>query len=83
MALNEIEWTKIFSVGVVAMIISFLKSIVTGLPEAKTDGVLMIDDSGDTARWLFEVNTPLDKIEKLSSIRLKVDSKAALPKEEE
>lgn len=83
MMLSDVEWKKIFSVAAVAMIISFLKSIVTGLPEAQDDGVLMIDNSGDTSKWLFQVNTPLDKIEKLSSIRLKVDSKASLPKEEE
>ena len=75
-AFNEVDWLRILSVSGVAFIYSILTSLVTGLPEAEQDGVLMIDTSGETDKWLFQVDTPVDKISSMKSVRLRVDSNA-------
>lgn len=40
MAITDINWPQALSVTLVAMIVSVLTSIVTGLPETKIDGVI-------------------------------------------
>jgi len=48
-----------------------------------TDGTLMIDQSGDTEKWLFALNgTPLDEIAQKARIMLKVDADADLSGED-
>lgn len=42
-ALSDISWLTIISISMVAGICSILTSIVTGLPETKTDGELIIE----------------------------------------
>ena len=75
----DIDWLSVASVAGVAGIVSFLKSIVVGVPEAATDGTLEIDDS-DPEKSLYRLNveTPLDKISGMKSIRLVVDSQAKI-----
>lgn len=80
--ITEINWLSVLSVSVVAMIYSILTSIVTDLPETAKDGVLMVDETGDKTKWLFQVNTPVDEITKKTSIRLTVDPNAVLDEEE-
>lgn len=80
-ALNEIEWLRMLSVACVAMIISFLKSIMIGIPEGVVDGTLLIDDSGDSTKWLLNVETPIENVSKMKSIRLNVDPNANLCEE--
>ena len=82
LALNEVDWKKMLSVAAVAMIYSLIKSLAIGMPESETDGTLLIDDSGDTTKWLLAVDTPLDKVNQAKSIRLKVNPEATLAKEE-
>ena len=82
LALNEVEWMKMLSVAAVATIYSLIKSFAMGTPESESDGTLMIDDSGDTAKWLLAVDTPLNKLNKAKSLRLKVDPTAALTEDE-
>lgn len=78
MAINEVDWLRMLSVSATAMIISFLKSIMLGIPEAQNDGTLLIDDSGENTKWMLQVDTPVDKISTMRSIRLVVDPKAVL-----
>ena len=48
-----------------------------------TDGTLMIDQSGDTEKWLFALNgTPLEEIAQKARIMLKVDADADLSGED-
>ena len=83
MGFTDIDWLKLASVAGVAGIISFLKSIVVGIPEASTDGVLEIDES-DPEKSLYRLNveTPLEKVANMRSIRLVIDNDAKLNKEE-
>ena len=81
-AFTEIDWLYVASVSFVSLIYSILTSIATELPEASTDGVLMVDESGEKAKWLFQVNTPVEEITKKTSIRLRVDPTAVLSKDE-
>lgn len=77
--LTDFDWAQILSVAAVAGIYTILSCIVFGVPEAETDGVLMVDDHGDTQKWLFNVSdSTIDDISKKKSIRLKVDSNAVL-----
>ena len=82
MTLSEVEWLKGLSVSAVAFIISFLKSIVVGLPEAQNDGSLLIDESGETTKWLLKVDTPLEDVSKMKAVRLVVDPHAILPSDD-
>ena len=77
-AISEVEWLRALSVAAVAMLISFLKCVVVGVPEAQADGTLLIDDSGENTKWLLQVDTPVDEVGKRTSIRLKVDATADL-----
>lgn len=43
MGLFDVDWLQVLSISIVAGIISVLTSIVTGLPEARTDGVLVVN----------------------------------------
>jgi hypothetical protein len=42
----------------------------------------MIDNTGDTSKWLFKVDTDPDEIEDKRSIRFKVKTDVALKPEE-
>jgi len=78
---EEVEWLAILSVGFVAALVSFMKSIVTGLPEAETDGTLLIDKSNSYVDlFRFDVEN-LSKIDAAKTIRLKVDPTAIIPRE--
>lgn len=46
-ALSDINWITILSISVVAGICSILTSIVTGLPEVKNDGELILETNDD------------------------------------
>lgn len=43
----------------------------------------MIDNSGETSKWLLQIDTPLDQVEKLPSIRLIVNPNASFSDEKE
>lgn len=64
MALTDVDWLKVLSVTIMAMIVSVLTSIVTDLPEAKIDGTATIDS-------IF-METEDSKIKPGDTIRLKV-----------
>ncbi len=54
-AVFEVNWVQAISVTVTAMIMSFLTSIVTGLPEVGSDGAFIVDDSDpETTRWILQ-----------------------------
>lgn len=84
MGFTDVDWLKLASVAGVAGIISFLKSIVVGIPEAATDGTLEIDESDpEKSLYLLNVETPLDELAAKDSIRLKVNPNASIKKEAE
>lgn len=71
MTLTEVDWLNLLSVTVMAMIVSMLTAIATGLPETKIDGTMMIDEiyyedanntfhPGDTVRLKVEKEEGVD-----------------------
>lgn len=71
--LYEINWLQILSVSVVAGIISLLKSIVAGTPEATTDGTVTISDNIDNTAYEFDIkNVDIAKLKDGNIIRLGV-----------
>ena len=77
--LTDFDWLQILSVALVAGIYSILSCIVFGVPEAESDGVLLVDSKGDKQKWLFSVSdTVIDNITNKKSIRLTIDPNANL-----
>ena len=77
--LTDFDWVQILSVALVAGIYSILSCIVFGVPEAESDGVLLVDSKGDKQKWLFSVSdTVIDNITNKKSIRLTIDPNANL-----
>lgn len=77
--LTDFDWIQILSVAVVAGIYSILSCIVFGVPEAESDGVLMVDSNGEKQKWLFSVSdSVIDDITNKKSIRLTIDPNANL-----
>lgn len=82
--LTDFDWVQILSVALVAGIYTVLSCIVFGVPEAESDGVLMVDSKGDKQRWLFSVSdTVIDDIVNKKSIRLTIDPNADLSARED
>ena len=79
MAISDVDWLKLLSVSVVAGFVSILTSIATGLPEATTNGELLInteaDDSSALAGLALDHNVTPEYIEELAkkgSINIRV-----------
>ena len=63
MAITDLNWLQAISITLTAMLISVLTSIVTGLPEAGTDGAFIVDDTDpDTTRWILEYDGDPDDL---------------------
>lgn len=83
--LSEIDWMTILSVSVVATIYSILTSIVTGLPEAKSDpvttsaGDLYVYTDHGEPQFLVDLNQIPDEIAK--SDRAIFDVRVVEPKQ--
>ena len=77
-AVDEIDWKYAFSVAIVAAIASILTSIA-GIPEASTDGTLLIDTTDpnkDIYRMSF--NSALEDLKNKKRVVVKVDPTANL-----
>lgn len=82
--LTDFDWLQILSVSAVAGVYTILSCIVFGVPEAESDGVLMVDSQGEKQKWLFNVSdTVIDNITSKKSIRLTIDPNANLSGMEE
>jgi hypothetical protein len=47
MAIKDVDWIQLLSISVVAGIISILTSFATGLPEATTEGAVVVNTEAD------------------------------------
>lgn len=47
MAIKDVDWVQLISISIVAGIISILTSFATGLPEATTEGAVVVDTEAD------------------------------------
>ncbi len=79
MALSDVDWPKLISISIVAGIISILTSFATGLPEATTEGEILVDTNSDDASGLMglhidgDVNKELlEKLKSKGTINLRV-----------
>lgn len=78
-ALSEIDWIRVISVSIVAGLYSFLTSVLTNLPEAANDGVLLVDTSDPGKdKYLMQFNTDLEKVPSKKTVIFKVDPNADL-----
>jgi len=68
MPFSTIDWKAIFDVALTATVISFLKSIVAGMPEFSHDGELTITDTSCN----MHLGIDEQAIKNRKSIRLKV-----------
>lgn len=47
MTILDVDWIQLISISLVAGLISILTSLVTGLPESTTSGMLVVDPESD------------------------------------
>lgn len=71
MAISDVDWLHMVSVTIVAGVISILTSFATGLPEATTEGKLIVntdaDKDGAVCGLKFDKDLTKEDIEKLVS----------------
>lgn len=78
-AVTEFDWKSIVLVSITAAIISFLKSMVVGTPEASTEGTLMIDTTDpDKDYYLMSFDSDLEDFKSRKTVVFKVDPEARL-----
>lgn len=76
--IQEVDWLDILSVVAVAMILSFAKSFVAGMPETDVAGTLYIDTSDpETDRYKIEMNQ-LEGLSGKRSVQLRIDTSEKL-----
>lgn len=95
-AINEINWVSLASVAFVAGVYSILTSLATSLPEVAqpvgsslanyapeftTDGVLMIDTTGEKDIYRLNLNDELSTLSTKKQVVLTVDPQAKLSQE--
>ena len=72
--MSEVNWALVGSAALLSGILCILMALA-GLPEAVTDGTLIVDDSGqERTNYIFQVETPLDEIAEKKSVRLNVET---------
>lgn len=79
MAIKDVDWVQLVSISLVAGLISILTSLATGLPEATTNGSVIIDTESDDASGLLGIKLDGDvtkeelvKMKKKGIINLRV-----------
>lgn len=80
MAMSDVDWLQLISISIVAGIISILTSFATGLPEATTEGTLLINTDADDASALMGMNFDeevdrdlIEKIKEKGTVTLRVE----------
>ena len=71
-AINEVNWLHVASVAFVSGVYSLLTSISTGLPEAHTDGELVVGTSSEKDTYRFNFNSALSDLSTLKTVTFKV-----------
>jgi hypothetical protein len=71
-AVNEINWMHVASVAFVSGVYSLLTSLSTGLPEAHTDGELVVGITDEKETYRFQFNSELSDLSKLNLVTFKV-----------
>ena len=71
-ALNEIQWSKVISVALVAGIFSLLTSFATDLPEVTTDGSLMVNSTKTRSPYRVVLDSPSRNLKENQIVKFKV-----------
>jgi len=72
LAITEVEWVHILSVSTVSAIYSLLTSLSTGLPEAKMDGTLTVEDNGEKLTYHLDLDSDIDTLGEKHHVMFKV-----------
>lgn len=82
-AITEFDWKGIILVSLTTALISFIKSLIVGMPETTTEGTLMIDTTDpDKDYYLMSFDKELDALKDKKTVTFKVDPNAKLNDEE-
>lgn len=80
MAISDVDWLQLASITVVAGVISILTSFATGLPEATTNGSVIVNTEADDESGLIGLKLDgeitkekLEKLKEKGSISLRVE----------
>lgn len=60
MTVKDVDWMQLVSISVIAGVISILTSFATGLPEAATNGEILIDTDTDDLSGLLGLQLDSD-----------------------
>ena len=72
----DVDWKTVVSVSITSMLISYLTSIATGLPETNETGKFIVDNSDpDKTKWTLQYNGDPDKLSAGDSVRFTVTEK--------
>lgn len=56
MTISEVDWKQAISVTLIAMLISILTAITTGLPEVESEGFFFVDNSDpERTKWTLQL----------------------------
>lgn len=78
-AITDFDWKGIILVSLTTALISFIKSLLVGMPETTTEGTLMIDTTNpDKDFYLMNFDNELETLKTKKTVTFKVDPNANL-----
>ena len=77
MTITEVPWSHALSVAFLAALISLIKTLLAGCPEAADDGSFYFDASNkEDPKWALNFKLGLDELSKRKSVRFKIDDRS-------
>lgn len=75
----DVDWPYVLSACLFSAMVAFIKCLVTGLPESRVDGALIISEDGDGAEtWRFEAYDSLENLADLAAGRFEIKKQASI-----
>ena len=73
MGITDIDWAQAISVTLMAMLMSLLTAIATGLPEVSADGAFIVDNTDpDVTRWILQYDGNPDDLKPGDNVTFEV-----------
>lgn len=83
-AITDFDWKGIILVSLTTALISFIKSLLIGMPETTTEGTLMIDTTDPKVdNYMMVFDDELEKLKEKKTVTFKVDPNADLNDEDD